>query len=442
MNFELNEVQRVIAASAADVLRGAEPQGGAAWHALAEAGLLSLTLPGWMGGDDLGVLEAALLLTEVGRRAVDVPALATIMLGALPVARWGGRELQERVLGGVGEGATILTAAVRERSSVLPPVPATVAKLDDAGSGTVTGIKVGVPYAAQARWILVPAAVANGGPSRAVIVVDGQGPGVAAAATPAAGSMPEYTVRLDAAPVAGVLGAETARDMTGRAAERVGAAFDDLYLLALAGAVAMADGAVAGALDLTATYIAGREQFGRPLATFQSVAGQAADIYVASRTLHLAATSACWRIAAGRDAGPDVDIAAYWLAKEAPAALRTCHQLHGGIGLDVGYPLHRYSAMVSDLVRFVGGADYQLGMIADRWSVLARGHELPEAVPAGAGASAACSGSSGMFIELTDDQVALREELQAYFAGLISPAEREAMRTDRHGAVYQRLIRR
>jgi 3-oxo-4-pregnene-20-carboxyl-CoA dehydrogenase alpha subunit len=135
----------------------------AAWQALAKAGLLALTLPGWLGGEGLGVLEAAVLLTEVGRRAADVPALATIMLGTLPVVRWGDRGLADRVLAGIGEGETILTAAVRERSSGMPGVPATIAVLDRTGAGTVTGTKVGVPFAGRASWILVPTAVAGRG---------------------------------------------------------------------------------------------------------------------------------------------------------------------------------------------------------------------------------------------------------------------------------------
>src|SRR5262252_405419 len=135
MRFDLDETQRVIAASATEVLAGAGPEPGdlAAWQALAKAGLLALTLPGWMGGDGLGVLEAAVLLTEVGRRAADVPALATIMLGTLPIVRWADRELARRALAGVGEGETILSAAVREWSSGFPAIPATVAVLDRTG---------------------------------------------------------------------------------------------------------------------------------------------------------------------------------------------------------------------------------------------------------------------------------------------------------------------
>ena len=289
------------------------------------------------------------------------------MLGALPVVRWGGRELAERVLAGVGSGETILTAGVREQTTGMPADPATVAVLDATGSGTVTGTKIGVPFAGQARWMLVPAAIAGGG--RAVVVVDLAGQGVSVARTPASAGAPEYTVRLDAAPAAGVLGtgergAAGAGGASTGAADGRAAAVDDLYLLAAAGAAAMADGAVAGALDLTARYVATREQFGRPLATFQAVAGQAADVYITSRTLHLAALSACWRLSAGLDAEQDAWVAAYWLAREAPAALRTCHQLHGGIGMDISYPLHRYSAMITDLARFVGGAEYRLDVLA------------------------------------------------------------------------------
>src|SRR5260221_13663728 len=163
MNFELDEAQGVIAASAAEVLREADPA--AAWQALAKAGLLALTLPGWMGGDDLGVGAAAVLLTEVGRRAAQVPALATIMLGALPVVRWGSREVQERILAGVGAGETILTAGVREKSTGMPAVPATVAVPGGGGPGAVTGTEGGGPDARPGGWGLGPGA-GPGAPGR------------------------------------------------------------------------------------------------------------------------------------------------------------------------------------------------------------------------------------------------------------------------------------
>ena len=350
MDFELSEAQQVIATSAADVLKGVTAE---SVSALASAGLLALTLPGWLGGDDLGVLDAAVLLTEVGRAAATVPALATIMLGALPVTRWGSRDQQERLLAGVGTGESILTAGIREQSEPRPAVPATVATLTGEDAGVVTGTKVGVPYATQAFWLLIPAALTEGG-GRVVVVVDPGAAGVTITPTPTSGDSPEATVRLDEAPITSVL----------RASQEPGTdPVDDLYQLATAAAAAQADGALAGALDLTSGYIAQRHQFGKPLATFQAVAQQIADVYIASRTLHLAALSANWRLTAGVDAGGDIDLAAFWLAQEGPAAMRTCHHLHGGIGVDVEYPMHRYSSMVNDLTRFVGGADYCLDVL-------------------------------------------------------------------------------
>ena len=121
------------------------------WKELAQAGLLSLCLPPDLGGDGLGVLEAAVLLTEIGRRAAPVPALATLMTGVLPVVRWGDADLRRALLPGVAAGETILTAAIREPSDPMPEVPAVTVT-----AGTVTGTKVGVPYCAQASRVLVP----------------------------------------------------------------------------------------------------------------------------------------------------------------------------------------------------------------------------------------------------------------------------------------------
>jgi len=157
--------------------------------------------------------------------------------------------------------------------------------------------------------------------------------------TPSSSGEPEYAVQLDQSPIEGMLGgADCVRD---------------LYQLATAGACALADGAVAGALALTRDHVASREQFGRPLAAFQAVSQQIADVYIASRTMHLAALAACWRLDEGLDAAADLEVAGYWCAEQAPVSVRLCQHLHGGIGMDVTYPLHRFSSLIADLTRFL-----------------------------------------------------------------------------------------
>ena len=121
-------------------------------------------------------------------------------------------------------------------------------------------------------------------------------------------------------------------------------------------------------LALTAEHLRTREQFGRPLATFQAVAQQVADVYVIARTVHLAAVSTAWRLGSGLDADEDLAVAAYWLAAEVPKALQVCHHLHGGLGVDITYPLHRYYSQAKDLARSVGGAAHRLDRLGARCS--------------------------------------------------------------------------
>jgi alkylation response protein AidB-like acyl-CoA dehydrogenase len=133
--------------------------------------------------------------------------------------------------------------------------------------------------------------------------------------------------------------------------------------LVLATTGAFAAGLVAGALRLTADYVGTREQFGRPLSTFQTVAAQLAEVYIASRTISLASTSVIWRLTEGRDADDDLDILAYWLTSQAPPVMQTCHHLHGGMGMDISYPMDRYYSTIKDLTRLLGGPAHRLELV-------------------------------------------------------------------------------
>ncbi|HEX4813711.1 MAG TPA: acyl-CoA dehydrogenase family protein, partial [Nonomuraea sp.] len=95
---------------------------------------------------------------------------------------------------------------------------------------------------------------------------------------------------------------------------------------------------------------------------FQAVTMQIADVYIAGRALDVAMWSAVWRLGEGLPAERDAALAAYHVG-EAHKALYTCQHLHGGLGLDVTYPLHRYFAQAKHLSHLLGGADAQLDLI-------------------------------------------------------------------------------
>lgn len=345
MDFTLDDTQTEIAALAAKVLGSDDDP----WRALTSAGLLALALPPDLEGDGLGVAEVAQVLTEVGRAAAPVPAYAALALGVLPVETLGTPAQRADLLPAVAAGEAVLTAALHEPSAPLVAEPTTTARARD-GKWLLDGVKTAVPYAGEATRVLTPVTTPHG---TAVYLVDPHADGVTLVPTPTSAGAPEYTVRL-----------------AGVAVEEADLLFDRgavaaLHRFALAGALAVGDGLLAGALALTVKHVGERTQFGRPLAAFQAVAGQIADVYVAARTVHLAVTSAIWRLSAGLDADTELDIAAYWLTSQAPQALATCHHLHGGVGVDETYPLHRYSSAVKDLGRALGGAAHRLAKLGE-----------------------------------------------------------------------------
>lgn len=335
MDFSPDEGQQAVADVVTSVLTRDN-----SWDALVAGGVTALAVPERLGGDGVGLPEVTTALTEIGRHGTVSPALATLGLGLLPLLDLASEQQQDRYLAGVAKGA-VLTAALNEPGAPLPDRPAT-----SFADNRLTGTKVAVPYAGQADWILVTA-------DSAVVVVSAKAEGVAVTKTPTSNHGDEYSVTFTDAEVDGVLeGADPRR----------------VNQLALAAIGAYASGLVAGALRLTADYVANREQFGKPLSTFQTVAAQLAEVYIASRTLTLASNSVTWRLSEGRDADEDLDILGYWLASQAPPVMQICHHLHGGMGMDITYPMDRYYSSIKDLARLVGGPSHRLDLVGAQCS--------------------------------------------------------------------------
>ncbi len=420
MDFRPDENQVAVAGLAADVLghAAARESGDAAdgwraiWADLARADLLGLPAPEDLGGAGLGAEEVAAVLTEAGRLAITAPLLPALALGVLPVAAHGTAAQREALLPAALRGDELIVGALSEARAAIPVVPGTRA-VRTASGWALTGRKVAVGYAQHAAHLLVSASTDDGA---AVFVVPAAAPGVTVTPSPTSTGAPEGTV--DLAGVEVPAGAELGGSTDGTVAQAV-------RECGLTGAAAVADGALAGALALTVDHLRKREQFGRPLGAFQAVAQQIADVYIASRTLHLAAVSAAWRVGTGSPADEATALAAHWLAAEAPSAVRTCHHLHGGIGVDATYPLHRFSSTIKDLTRIVGG--------------------VPQTVRALAAAhrdDATGADESGRFLALTTAQRALQAELRDYFSTLMTPEERTEMLVQRHGEVFRDVVLR
>jgi 3-oxo-4-pregnene-20-carboxyl-CoA dehydrogenase alpha subunit len=337
MDFELTAEQQAVADVATSVL-----DRDLSWEALVSGGLTTLPVPERLGGDGVGLPEVATVLTEAGRHGAITPALATLGFGVVPLLDLASDEQQDRFLAGVAKGA-VLTAALNEPGVALPDHPGVTF-----AGGRLSGTKIGVAYAEQADWLIVTA-------DNAVVVVSPKADGVRLERTPTSNGSDEYTVTFDGVAV------DDSDVLAGASAHRVNQ-------LALAATGAYVDGLVAGALRLTADYVAGRKQFGKPLSTFQTVAAQLAEVYIASRTIDLAAKSVVWRLSEGRDADSDLDVLGYWITSQAPPVMQTCHHLHGGMGMDITYPMHRYYSTIKDLARLLGGSSHRLDLVGAQCS--------------------------------------------------------------------------
>ena len=337
MDFNLTATQQAVADVVTSVLDREN-----SWGALVDGGVTALPVPERLGGDGVGLPEVATVLTEAGRHGAVTPALATLGFGVVPLLVLASEEQQDRFLAGVAKGG-VLTAALNEPGAALPDRPVTTFV-----NGRLSGTKVGVAYAEQADWMIVTA-------DSAVVVVSPRADGVRLVRTPTSNGSDECTVTFDGVAVG------DADVLAGAGAHRVNQ-------LALAAVGAYADGLVAGALRLTADYVANRKQFGKPLSTFQTVAAQLSEVYNASRTIDLAAKSVVWRLSEGRDADDDLDVLGYWVASQAPPVMQTCHHLHGGMGMDVTYPMHRYYSTIKDLTRLLGGPSHRLDLVGAQCS--------------------------------------------------------------------------
>lgn len=325
------------------------------WRALAAQGLLGVAVAPEHGGSGLGLIELGILLTEVGRATAPVPAWAVLATGALPLQRFGSAALRGHLLPGVTSGSALVVAALLEPAALSPRRPVTRATRRGR-EWHIEGEKVCVPAADRAAALLVPATVEGAGVG--VFVLDPRAPGATLERQMSAHGEPEFTLRLR--------GAVCTDDQVLVPPEPDGRSLAWIVDCAELGLCTLQVGVVERALEMTAKYTAERTQFGRPIATFQAVSQRAADAYIDAQALRLSTLSALWRVSEGVPAPMEVAIARYWAAEGGHRVTAAAQHLHGGVGFDRSYPLHRCTLWARSIELTLGGAVEQLEHIGQQ----------------------------------------------------------------------------
>ena len=358
MDFSFSEEQRAVSDLARrilddkvtdDLLRemeaGPERFDQAVWTELGRAGLLGIGLPEDVGGGGLGVIEQCLVLEQVGRTLAPVPVLASAVLGAAPIAEFGTPEQGERWARPSADGDTILTAALTEPLNPAGGRPVATAVREGAG-WRLDGVKTCVPAATRASAVLIPATGPDG---TVVFVVDLDAPGLTLTPQRTTNGDTEGFVELD-----GVMVGDDRR-LPGDGDDVVG------WMVARGtlGVCATQLGVTEEALRRTADYAGQRIQFERPIATFQAVGHRCADAYIDVEGIRLTLWQAAWRLAAGLPAATEIEVAKLWAAEGGHRVAHTAVHIHGGMGVAIEYPIHRYFVAAKQAEFTLGGATEQ-----------------------------------------------------------------------------------
>ncbi len=346
MDFTLTEDQEALQGLAKDILdrecTAKHLDGLTDWFdaplhkQLADAGLLGVALSEDVGGGGLGFTELAILLEQVGAHVAQVPVLEALV-PALAVDRFGSDE-QRQLLRGVADGTELVVAALTETGREDPARPATTATLQGASTWVLNGGKSDVPLLDRSIRVIVPAATSHG---PALFLVDG---GATTTGTTTHG-LPVGELHFDG----------TAAELLTDDPSALGWLLDRTYVAIAATAL----GVSSKALRLSAAYTTTREQFGRAIATFQAVGHRLADAYIDVEGIRLTTLQAVWLLDEGLPAHDEARIAKWWAAEGGHRVAHAAQHVHGGVGIDLDYELHRYFTWSKYLEFTMGGATAQ-----------------------------------------------------------------------------------
>jgi 3-oxocholest-4-en-26-oyl-CoA dehydrogenase beta subunit len=318
------------------------------WHELARAGLVGITIPEEHGGSGAGFVEFC-LVAEAAARAAAHLFMVESGTAALAISRFGTAAQREDLVRPFCTGDLLLSAA----TGTGPVVSGGLSAREVAGTWHVTGELCHVPLADRAARVLVEATDDSGDPG--LFLLDPKAARLTATAQSSIDRGPRWHLAATEA-IVDVLVAPGSPD------DEAGAWIRDRALVARCVAQL---GHCEAALDLTASYVSERRQFGRPIGSFQAVAHRAANAYIDVLGIRLTSWRAAWLLDQATPDSEALAIAAWWAADAPSRVVEAAMHLHGGISVDLDYPLHRHFLAVKQGELALGGPSRRLRVLGD-----------------------------------------------------------------------------
>ncbi len=353
MDFSFNEeqvsiqdsMQRVFADYCSDEAIKKNQQNGQPWHSelwqeLAGVGVCGLPF----NDDDLGLVEMCLIAELQGRYVAPLPLIPSLIEAGMSIVKSGNAKLINDVLPACGAGDSVLSVA-SPYSGLLDHAPL-CAEQSDAG-WVLNGRSGYVAYAEFAQGFVIDCISSASETVMLYCAADTEGVKV----------FPQHGINDEPAGYLEFNNVQLKASALLAAGDEATQLFAAQQQRAWVASAALLVGTLDEGLKRTATYVSERKQFGRALGSFQAVSQQAADAYMELESLR----SVYWR--ALEDANEpnnfavSAAVAKYWAAEASHRAAHTVLHLHGGIGQDLDYPIHRYFLFAKQFERYLGGAD-------------------------------------------------------------------------------------
>jgi len=329
------------------------------WTKMADLGWLGVMIPEEYGGAAGDFLDLCILLECMGEQCFPSPYFSTVVLGGLTILTWGSERQKEEILPKISSGETILAYAVSEPGPWAGAAGVTTRAGEIENGYVVEGTKLFVDNADIADQILCLARTSGEPPEEeglSLFLVEGKASGIH--------SIPMETLAYEkqcevvfgnvSVPEDNLIG------MKGMAWEMDGHLMDRAAVAKCAEML----GGLQATLDMTVEYAKAREQFGKPIGTFQAIQHHCANMKTDVDSCRIMTYKAAWKIAEGLPVSMDAAKAKAWMNEAARRVTLLGHQVHGGVSFCEEQDMHLYYRKAKAGALSVGGSDDQLEKVA------------------------------------------------------------------------------
>jgi len=307
------------------------------WKRMAELGWMGLLLPEGYEGSGADLMDLVVLMEEMGRNILPGPFFSTVALAALPIMDFGSKDQQARYLPRIASGETVWTLAINEdlSDSGFTKVRTSVRPADVAYM--LNGKKTFVPYANVADYMLVLARMRNGRALEkglTLFIVNMKQPGIETAVIPTITGETLCQVKFKNV----MIGVDDVLGKAGAAENIVSQLLDKAALLKCA----EASGACQAILEMTIAYAKERQQFGKPIGTFQVIQHRLVDMLMQVEGLQYLVYQAAWLMSAGADCATQIAMAKVKANRVYQCVALDGIKIHGAIGFSMDHDIGLY----------------------------------------------------------------------------------------------------